>query len=119
MGGDLSSAPRRVDLLVVGCGLSGSVLAERCSKELGMTSLIIDCRNHIGGNCYDYVEEHGLRASKYHPSLKLSRDLPPARSTTARAGTALTFSTPNLAASGTTCRTSRNGSHLTIALRVG
>jgi len=69
MSGDLSSAPRKVDLLIVGAGLSGAVLAERCSKELGMSSLIIDCRDHIGGNCYDYVTEHGLRASKYGAHL--------------------------------------------------
>ena len=34
-----------------------------------MTSLIIDVRDHIGGNCYDYVEEHGIRASKYGAHL--------------------------------------------------
>ena len=69
MAGDLASAPQEVDLLIVGAGLSGAVIAERCSKELGMTSLIIDCRDHIGGNCYDYVTEHGLRASKYGAHL--------------------------------------------------
>ena len=42
MGGDLSTAPKKVDLLIVGAGLSGAVIAERCSKELGMTSLILD-----------------------------------------------------------------------------
>merc|ERR1712072_978539 len=57
--GDLASAPAKVDLLIVGAGLSGAVIAERCSQELGMTSLIIDSRDHIGGNCYDYVEDHG------------------------------------------------------------
>jgi len=69
MSGDLSTAPKKVDLLIVGCGLSGAVIAERCSKELGMTSLMLDVRNHIGGNCYDYVEEHGLRASVYGAHL--------------------------------------------------
>merc|ERR1719502_1095233 len=69
MSGDLSSAPKSVDLLIVGAGLSGAVIAERCSKELGMTSLIIDKRDHIGGNCYDYVDEHGIRASKYGAHL--------------------------------------------------
>ena len=34
-----------------------------------MKSLILDVRDHIGGNCYDYVEEHGLRASKYGAHL--------------------------------------------------
>jgi UDP-galactopyranose mutase len=67
--GDLASAPAKVDLLIVGAGLSGAVIAERCSKELGMTSLMIDSRDHIGGNCYDFVEEHGIRVSKYGAHL--------------------------------------------------
>merc|ERR1719359_2053354 len=66
---NLTTVPRKVDLLIVGAGLSGAVIAERCSQELGMTSLIIDSRDHIGGNCYDYVEEHGIRASKYGAHL--------------------------------------------------
>merc|ERR1740130_800407 len=69
LGGDLSTAPKKVDLLIVGAGLSGAVIAERCSKELGMTSLIIDNRDHIGGNVYDYVEDHGIRVSKYGAHL--------------------------------------------------
>ena len=32
-----------------------------------MTSLIIDVRDHIGGNCYDYIDSHGIRASKCVP----------------------------------------------------
>ena len=31
----------------------------------GLKSLIIDKRNHIGGNCYDYIDEHGIRVSLY------------------------------------------------------
>jgi len=34
-----------------------------------MTSLILDKRDHIGGNCYDYVDGHGIRASKYGAHL--------------------------------------------------
>ena len=30
-----------------------------------MQSLVIDKRDHIGGNCYDYLDEHGIRTSKY------------------------------------------------------
>jgi len=67
--GDLSTAPKKVDLLIVGAGLSGCVIAERCSRELGMTSLIIDKRDHIGGNCYDFVTSDGIRASKYGAHL--------------------------------------------------
>ena len=67
--GNIESAPKHVDLLIIGCGLSGAVIAERCSREMGMRSLILDVRDHIGGNCYDYVEQHGLRASKYGAHL--------------------------------------------------
>jgi len=67
--GDPTSFPEKVDFLIVGAGLSGAVLAERASKELGLTSLVIDFRDHIGGNCYDYVDEHGIRASRYGAHL--------------------------------------------------
>ena len=30
-----------------------------------LKSLVIDKRDHIGGNCYDYIDEHGIRVSKY------------------------------------------------------
>ena len=53
------------DLIIVGAGLSGAVLAERCTKELGMKVLILDKRDHIGGNCYDYIDEYGIRVSLY------------------------------------------------------
>lgn len=68
VGGDLSTAPKEVDLLIVGAGLSGAVIAERCATELGMTSLVLDKRDHIGGNCYDYIDK-GIRASKYGAHL--------------------------------------------------
>eukprot|EP00091_Calanus_sinicus_P014017 TRINITY_DN3131_c0_g1_i1.p1 TRINITY_DN3131_c0_g1~~TRINITY_DN3131_c0_g1_i1.p1 ORF type:complete len:247 (+),score=57.37 TRINITY_DN3131_c0_g1_i1:99-839(+) len=53
------------DLVIVGAGLSGAVIAERASSELGLTSLVIDKREHIGGNCYDFIDEHGIRISLY------------------------------------------------------
>jgi len=61
--GDL--AGEEYDLVIVGAGLSGGVIAERAAAELGMRSLIIDRRRHIGGNCYDYLDEHGFRVSLY------------------------------------------------------
>jgi UDP-galactopyranose mutase len=41
------------DVLVVGCGLSGVVIAERFANQ-NKKVLIIDKRDHIGGNVYDY-----------------------------------------------------------------
>jgi len=55
----------KYDLVIVGAGLSGAVIAERASTLLGLKSLIIEKRNHIGGNCYDFIDEHGIRISQY------------------------------------------------------
>ena len=53
------------DMVIVGAGISGCVFAERGSRELGLKSLIIDKRDHIGGNCYDFVNKRGFRVSQY------------------------------------------------------
>ena len=42
------------DVCVVGAGLSGAVMAERYANVLGKTSLVLDIREHIGGNLYDF-----------------------------------------------------------------
>jgi UDP-galactopyranose mutase len=53
------------DIVVVGAGLSGAVLAERFASS-GYTVLVLEKRDHIGGNCYDYIDaETGIRVNKY------------------------------------------------------
>ena len=59
----MNGLEKKYNLVIVGAGLSGSVVAERASKMLGLKSLVIDKRDHIGGNCYDYIDEHGIRTS--------------------------------------------------------
>lgn len=62
----MSNEVKEYDVVVVGAGLSGVVIAERCANVLGLRCLIVERRNHIGGNCYDYIdEETGIRVSKY------------------------------------------------------
>lgn len=65
----------RYDVVIVGAGLSGCTIAERLSRELGKTCLVLERRAHVGGNCYDYVTEHGIRASKYGAHLFHTRHL--------------------------------------------
>lgn len=58
------------DYLVVGCGLSGVVIAERVANVLKKKVLIIEKRDHIGGNCYDYIDKDtGIRVNKYGAHL--------------------------------------------------
>ena len=59
----------KYDYIIVGCGLAGIVMAERISRELNKKVLIIEQRNHIGGNCYDYYDEHGILVHKYGPHI--------------------------------------------------
>ena len=56
---------REFDLVVVGAGISGCVFASRASRELGMKTLLVDKRDHVGGNCYDFVNAKGFRVSQY------------------------------------------------------
>lgn len=56
------------DYLIVGCGLSG-MTASRVLAEKGHKVLIVDKRNHIGGNIYDYYNEEGILIHKYGPHI--------------------------------------------------
>ena len=59
----------RYDVLVVGAGYAGSVMAERLATEAGQRVLVIDRRDHIAGNAYDYHDEHGVLVHKYGPHI--------------------------------------------------
>uniref|UniRef100_A0A6C0JRV4 UDP-galactopyranose mutase C-terminal domain-containing protein n=1 Tax=viral metagenome TaxID=1070528 RepID=A0A6C0JRV4_9ZZZZ len=56
-------------ILIVGAGLSGSVIA-RDMAEGGNEVLVIEKRDHIAGNCYDYIDDKtGILMNKYGAHL--------------------------------------------------
>lgn len=55
------------DYLVIGAGFSGLVLAERLSNECGASCIIVEKRDHIGGNAQDEHDDHGVLIHKYGP----------------------------------------------------
>ncbi|OSQ40497.1 UDP-galactopyranose mutase [Thalassospira mesophila] len=57
------------DWLIVGAGLTGSTLAERIASQRRESVLIIDQRDHIGGNVYDEYNEYGILTHKYGPHI--------------------------------------------------
>ena len=61
------------DVVVVGAGISGCVMAERLASE-GKKVLILEKRNHVGGNCYDYKNSNGILVSKYGPHIFRTED---------------------------------------------
>ncbi len=57
------------DFLIVGAGFAGSVLAERLACGMNKRVLLVDKRNHIGGNAYDHYNEAGILVHKYGPHI--------------------------------------------------
>ena len=56
----------KLKYLVVGCGFWGSVIAERIANDMGERVMVIDKRDHIGGNSYSEVDrETGIEFHKY------------------------------------------------------
>ena len=58
----------KVDVLVVGAGFAGSVIAERCASA-GKSVLVIDKREHIAGNAYDEHDSAGVLVHRYGPHI--------------------------------------------------
>lgn len=55
-------------ILCVGAGFAGAVVAREMA-EAGHKVLVLEKRDHIGGNAYDFVNEHGIRVHKYGPHI--------------------------------------------------
>ena len=51
--------------LVVGAGFSGAVIAYLLANQLGEKVCVIDKKEHVAGNCYDYRDENGIMIHKY------------------------------------------------------
>ncbi|SKC30951.1 UDP-galactopyranose mutase precursor [Photobacterium piscicola] len=59
----------KYDVVIVGAGLAGIIFAERFANLKDKKVLIIDKRNHIGGNLYDYYNYEGILIHKYGPHI--------------------------------------------------
>jgi len=63
----------KADIVIIGAGISGAVLAQKYAA-IGKKVLIIEKRNHIAGNCYDYIDDNGILVSKYGAHLFHTND---------------------------------------------
>ena len=57
------------EILIIGAGFSGAVMAERFASQLDKRVLVLEQRDHIGGNCFDYCNEAGIYVHRYGPHL--------------------------------------------------
>lgn len=56
----------KYDYIIIGCGLSACVVARKLA-DVGKKILIVERRNHLGGNLYDEVDENGILVQRYGP----------------------------------------------------
>ncbi len=61
------------DIWVAGAGFAGAVAA-RALAEKGRRVLVLERRDHIGGNAYDCLDEHGVLIHKYGPHIFHTND---------------------------------------------
>lgn len=57
------------DSIVIGAGAAGSTVARKLAEEGKRKVLVIEKRSHIGGNCYDKPDEHGIMIHEYGPHI--------------------------------------------------
>ena len=60
---------RKTKNIVVGCGFSGATIAERIASVLNEEVLIIEKKDHIAGNSFDYIDENGIHIQKHGPHI--------------------------------------------------
>jgi len=58
----------KTDILVVGAGFAGAVIAEQFASH-GRSVLVIDRRSHIGGNAFDELDSAGVLVHRYGPHI--------------------------------------------------
>lgn len=61
--------PDVYDMIVVGAGYAGSVCARRVAEGAGFRVAVLERREHIAGNAYDYVNDEGILVHKYGPHI--------------------------------------------------
>lgn len=60
---------KKYDSIIIGCGFAGAVLARELAERGNQKVLILEQRNHIGGNAYDAEDEYGILIHQYGPHI--------------------------------------------------
>ena len=57
------------DTIIVGAGIAGATAARKLAEEGNKKVLVIERRDHIGGNCYDKRDDYGILIHEYGPHI--------------------------------------------------
>jgi UDP-galactopyranose mutase len=66
--------PDSYDMIVVGAGYAGAVCARDLAEACGWHVAILERRDHIAGNAFDYVNDAGILVHKYGPHIYHTED---------------------------------------------
>ena len=58
----------KYDVIIIGAGFAGSVLARQFAED-NKKVLVVEKRDHIGGNMYEKTMENGVRVHLYGPHI--------------------------------------------------
>ena len=65
---------KQYDALVIGAGYAGAVSARRLAEDGGKTVLVLERRDHVGGNAYDCLDDAGILIHQYGPHIFHTND---------------------------------------------
>lgn len=60
---------RQYDALVIGAGFAGAVTARELAERGGKRILVLERREHVGGNAYDCLDAAGVLIHQYGPHI--------------------------------------------------
>jgi len=62
------------DSIIIGAGCAGATVARKLAEDGGQNVLVLEKRDHIGGNCYDALDEYGILVHVYGPHIFHTND---------------------------------------------
>ena len=62
------------DCLVIGAGMAGAICARELAERGGKKVLVLERRDHVGGNAYDCFDEAGVLIHRYGPHIFHTND---------------------------------------------
>ena len=64
----------KYDVIVIGAGIAGAVAARELAEKGNCRVLVLEQRDHIGGNCYDKADDYGVLIHTYGPHIFHTND---------------------------------------------
>lgn len=57
------------DTLIIGAGFAGAIVARELAEQGNQKVLVLESRDHVGGNAFDCLDSHGILIHQYGPHI--------------------------------------------------